>query len=589
MPAEALPAADVVIIGFGWSGALIAEALSAAGLGVVVLERGPYRDTASDFPPGFAPDELRYAVRHDLVVPTAQNTITFRNRVAQTALPVRQWGSFLPASGAGGGGVHWNGQTWRFRPSDFVLRSHLATAHGHGVIPSDATIQDWGVTYAELEPFYDRFEYLAGISGRAGNLRGHRQEGGNPFEGPRQRDYPTPPMRMTLAPTRFAAAAQSLGYHPFPQPSANLSEPYTNPLGVVIGPCSYCGFCERFGCGNYSKASPQTVLMPVLRRRPNVALRTGAEVIEIARTPDGRHARGVRYVDADGIERYQRAELVILAAYTFENVRLLLLSGIGRPYDPRDGSGVVGRNYAYQTTASVQLFFDETRFNPFIGAGALGMVVDDLNADGRDHARLGFIGGAHLAAMQSGGRPIQSRPTRPGTPRWGGAWKRAVARDYLRNVRLGASGSSLSHRGAWLDLDPTYRDRHGRPLLRMTFDFHANDLRMIQHATDRLAEIGRTMGPAEMVVNQRHGPYSVVPYQSTHNVGGAVMGPDPTTSVVNPWLQSWDVANLFVVGASSFPQNPSYNPTGTVATLALHAANAILTRYLPAPGPLVPR
>ena len=589
MPAEPLPAADAVIIGFGWSGALIAEALSAAGLGVVVLERGPYRDTASDFPPGFAPDELRYAVRHDLVVPTAQNTITFRNRAGQTALPVRQWGSFLPASGAGGGGVHWNGQTWRFRPSDFVLRSHLLDAHGHGVIPGDVTIQDWGVTYAELEPFYDRFEYLAGISGRAGNLRGRLQQGGNPFEGPRQRDYPTPPMRMTLAPTRFADAARALGYHPFPQPSANLSEPYTNPLGVVIGPCSYCGFCERFGCGNYSKASPQTALMPVLRLRPNFALRTGAEVLEIARAPDGRHARGVRYVDADGVERYQRAELVILAAYTFENVRLLLLSGIGQPYDPRDGSGVVGRNYAYQTTASVQLFFDDTRFNPFIGAGALGMVVDDLNADGRDHARLGFIGGAHLAAMQSGGRPILSRPTRPGTPRWGGAWKHAVARDYLRNASLGASGSSVSHRGAWLDLDPTYRDRHGRRLLRMTFDFHANDLRMIQHATDRLAGIGRAMEPAAMVVNQRRGPYSIVPYQSTHNVGGAVMGPDPATSVVNPWLQSWDVANLFVVGASSFPQNPSYNPTGTVGALALRAANAILTRYLPSPGPLVSR
>lgn len=577
---------DAVIIGFGWSGALLAEVLSRAGLSVIALERGPYRDTAEDFPPSRAPDELRYAVRHDLVVKPAENTITFRNRSDQTALPVRAWGSFLPASGAGGGGVHWNGQTWRFRPSDFTLRTTILERYGRRFLPPDLTIQDWGVTYETLEPYYDRFEYLCGISGKSGNLQGKIQPGGNPFEGPRARDYPTPPLTMPYAAALFAKAAAEGGYHPFPQPSANLSQAYTNPFGVTLGACSYCGFCERFGCGNYAKASPQTTLMPLLRRRPNFSLRTECMALAINHDGAGKKARGVTYKDASGEDFFQPAGIVLLAAYTFENIRLLLLSGIGAPYDPASGRGVVGRNYSYQTTSSVQLGFAERLLNPFIGAGALGMIVDDWNGEHYDHGPLGFIGGAYLAALATNSRPILNHPTPPGTPRWGAEWKRAVAKSYLRTTRLLASGSSLSHRGAYCDLDPSYRDRFGRPLLRLTFDFHPNDLRMSHFVTDRLAEIGRAMGPEWLTIEKRQAPYSIVPYQSTHNVGGAIMGTDPETSVVNPYLQSWDCDNLFVVGASAFPQNASYNPTGTVAALALRTADAIIGRYLRAPGSL---
>ncbi len=577
---------DAVIIGFGWSGALLAEVLSRAGLSVIALERGPYRDTAEDFLPSRAPDELRYAVRHDLVVKPAENTITFRNRSDQTALPVRAWGSFLPASGAGGGGVHWNGQTWRFRPSDFTLKTTILERYGRRFLPPDLTIQDWGVTYETLEPYYDRFEYLCGISGKSGNLQGKIQPGGNPFEGPRARDYPTPPLTMPYAAALFAKAAAEGGYHPFPQPSANLSQAYTNPFGVTLGACSYCGFCERFGCGNYAKASPQTTLMPLLRRRPNFSLRTECLVLAINHDGGGKKARGVTYKDASGEDFFQPAGIVLLAAYTFENIRLLLLSGIGAPYDPASGRGVVGRNYSYQTTSSVQLGFAERLLNPFIGAGALGMIVDDWNGEHYDHGPLGFIGGAYLAALATNSRPILNHPTPPGTPRWGAEWKRAVAKSYLRTTRLLASGSSLSHRGAYCDLDPSYRDRFGRPLLRLTFDFHPNDLRMSHFVTDRLAEIARAMGPEWLTIEKRQAPYSIVPYQSTHNVGGAIMGVDPETSVVNPYLQSWDCDNLFVVGASAFPQNASYNPTGTVAALALRTADAIIGRYLRAPGSL---
>ena len=237
--ATKLPAKDVVIIGLGWTGAILAQELTDQGLDVVAIERGPWRDTATSFNIGYAPDELRYGVRLDLFQRPAQSTLTFRNNDRETALPIRQWGSFQPGNGVGGAGVHWGGQTWRHLPTDFRMRSHLTERYGASFIPDELSIQDWGVTYDEMEPFYDRFEYLAGISGKAGNLNGVIQAGGNPFEGPRKREYPLPPMQMTYAPTLFAEAARSVGYHPFPSPSANLSADYTNPLGIRMGQCTY--------------------------------------------------------------------------------------------------------------------------------------------------------------------------------------------------------------------------------------------------------------------------------------------------------------------------------------------------------------
>jgi gluconate 2-dehydrogenase alpha chain len=582
-----LPATDVAIIGLGWTGAILAEQLTRAGLDVIAIERGPWRNTSTDFPTTYVQDELRYAIRNDLFQQASQGTLTFRNNSRQSALPIRQFGSFLPGNGVGGAGVHWNGHTWRFLPTDFVLKSHLESRYGKGFIPSELSVQDWGITFDELEPYYDKFDKLCGISGKAGHLKGQIQAGGNPFEGSRSSEYPTPPMRQTYGPTLFAQAAASLGYHPFPLPSANISQAYTNPLGVRLGPCTYCGFCERFGCGNYSKASPQTTVLPVLIRRPNFTAQTNSEVLKINLSRDGKRATGVTYVDSSGEIWEQPAELVLICGFAYNCVHMMLVSGIGKPYDPTTGKGVVGRNYTYQTSSGSTLFFDDKLFNPFIGSGALGMTMDDFNGDNFDHAKLGFIGGASITTSITGGRPIGHRPVPPGTPRWGAAWKSATRDNYQGVLGIGSQGSSYPVRDAYLDLDPTYKDPHGRPLLRMTFDFNANDAKMAAYVADKTFEIGKSLNPKQIVKSAPLGPYSIVPYQSTHNTGGAIMGADPSTSAVNRYLQSWDVPNVFVMGAAVFPQNAGYNPTGTVGALAYWSAEAIINRYLRDPGPLV--
>jgi gluconate 2-dehydrogenase alpha chain len=586
--ATRLAEVDAVLLGVGLVGTMLGRELTRAGLKVVGLERGEPRSTVPDFQGPQIHDELRYSIRKAMMQDTAKETVTFRNTSNDTALPIRRWASFLPGTGLGGAAVHWNGQTFRFQDSDFKMRSRTIERYGKNFVSDELTIQDWGVSAAELEPFYDRFEYLLGVSGKAGNLKGQKIAGGNPFEDPRARDYPTPPMKEPYGSAIFRKAAAGLGYHPFPQPSANLSQPYTNPEGMTLSTCMFCGYCERYGCEHFAKSSPQTVLLPVLLKDKNFTLRTHAHVLRINLDGSRKHATGVTYVDALGREFDQPAKLIIVGTFAFNNARMLLLSGIGKPYDAKTRTGTVGRNYAYQTMSAVQVFFDEkVNINPFMRSGANGTLIGDFVGDNFDHGPLGFVGGAYIGEIMTNGRPIEFHPTPPGTPSWGAGWKKAVVKHYNHTCSLNIHGSSVASARNYLDLDPTYKDAWGLPLLRMTFDFPENDLKMSAHVTQKALEIGKAMGGQQVAGGPRKGPYTITQYQTTHNTGGTVMGTDPATSVVNRYLQSWDVPNVFVIGASNFPQNASYNPTDTVGALAYWAADAIVKQYLKSPGPLV--
>jgi gluconate 2-dehydrogenase alpha chain len=585
MAATRLPETDVVCLGVGLVGTILGRELTKAGLKVVGLERGEPRFTVPDFQGPQMHDELRYSIRKALMQDTARETLTFRNADRDTALPIRRWGSFLPGTGLGGAAVHWNGQTYRFQDTDFRMRSHTEERYGKNFLPENLTIQDWGVTASDLEPHYDRFEYLLGISGKAGNLKGQKVPGGNPFEDPRSREYPTPPMKEPYGAAMFRKAASELGLHPFPQPSANLSQPYRNPEGMQLNTCMFCGYCERFGCEHYAKASPQTVLLPVLLNDRNFTLRTNCQVLRINLDSAKKQARSVTYVDAAGREFEQPARLIIVGMFALNNVRMLLLSGIGAPYDSSTGKGVVGRNYSYQTTSAVQVFYDQdVHINPFMRSGANGTVIADFVSDNFDHGPLGFVGGAYVGEVMTHGRPIEFHPTPPGTPAWGSAWKKAVIAHYNHTVSLNIHGSSVAARENHLDLDPTYKDAWGLPLLRMTFDFPENDIKMSAYITGRATEIAKAMGGRLVQGSPRRPPYTITQYQSTHNTGGTVMGSDPASSVLNRFCQSWDVSNVFVIGASNFPQNASYNPTDTVGALAYWAADHLVSRYIKSPG-----
>ncbi|SFP61361.1 gluconate 2-dehydrogenase alpha chain [Tranquillimonas alkanivorans] len=529
---------DVVLVGGGATASIMGKELAEAGQSVVALERGPMRQTVPDFQSPTMHDELKYSVRHSLMQDPSVQTITFRNFVGQQALPMRQLGSFLPGEGVGGAMVHWNGQTWRFQPEWFELQSWVRDRYGDDFLPDDVAIQDWGVTYDELEPYYDFWEQVLGVSGTAGNVGGEARDGGNPFEGPRSRDYPNPPMKQSASGHLFEKGARELGLAPFPVPSANVTRHYTNPFGAKFKPCMYCGFCETYGCEHYSKASPQVAILPFALKNPNFELRPHSYVLRVEH--DGEEATGVTYVDAEGQEVFQPAGMVALCAFAHHNPILMLKSGIGQAYDPETRTGTVGRNFTYQTMTGISVFYDgDVRINPFMGAGALGTATDDFNNGSFDHSDLGFVGGAYIAAYQTTGRPIHHHPVPPGTPRWGAEWKQAVARHYNSTVGITVHGSSTPHPNNYIGLDPTYRDAFGQPLGMLTFDFPHNDRQMSHYVTSKAEEIAHAMGGNEISVGWLDDHYSIVPYQTTHNTGGAIMGADPETSVVNRYLQSW--------------------------------------------------
>ncbi|QCJ44961.1 GMC family oxidoreductase [Bacillus sp. S3] len=560
--ARKLPKVDVVIVGVGWAGGIIASELTKQGLKVVGLERGKERKTEDYF---MVHDELRYALRYEMMQDLSKDTITFRGNEKIRALPMRSYGSFLLGDGLGGSGVHWNGQTFRFLPYDFEIYSKTVEKYGKDKIPADMALQDWGITYDQLEPYFDKFEKTAGISGEE-----------NPLGGKRSSKYPTPPMKKSPPLEMFEKATKKLKLHPYMLPSANLSESYTNPDGIKRAACQYCGYCERFGCEFGAKADPVVTVIPVANKTGNFEIRTHSNVRRVLKT--GNQVTGVMYTDVTtGEEIEQPADIVVLTSYVFNNTRLLLTSGVGRPYDPDTGTGVIGKNYAYQVIKGAATgFFNDKEFNTFAGAGALGMVIDDYNGDNFDHTNLNFIHGGMISLTQTGLRPIQNNAVPGGTPTWGKDFKEKSIKYANRYLSVASQGSSMPFKRHFLDLDPTYKDAYGDPLMRITFDFEEQDRQLAKFLADKCAGILKEMGADHIDSLKELGPYEITSYQSTHNTGGVIMGADPDTSAVNNYLQMWDHDNLFVIGASAFPHNSGYNPTDTVGALAYRAAEGIL-------------
>jgi gluconate 2-dehydrogenase alpha chain len=603
---------DVVTVGAGWTAGILAQQLTAAGYRVLSLEQGPARWATPDFEHNH--DQLRYSIRNAMMVNLGKETWTWRPNPRLPALPMRQYGSFHPGQGVGGAGVHWAAQVWRFYPSDFRYRSHHVERYGEAKLPAGNRIQDWPLSYEELEPYYDRFEYDTGVSGLAGNLNGVRAEGGDPFEGPRSRPYPLPPLESTNTARLFRDAAQGLGLNPFPQANSILSRNYKDISGRTRSACIYCGFCVRFGCEVDAKTSALTAHIPLALATRRYEIRTNAKVLRVNIGADGL-ATGVTYIDAAGQEHEQPADVVVLSAYTLENVRLLLLSrGQQHPDGIGNDRGLVGKNYTYQLVKTPATgIFEGRRFNQFMGNSSLMQIVQDYNADNFDHSDLDFIGGA---SIQCGGGerdpltsaldlpPLQQPPEEEertplgptttgavgsltgsgGGKEWGRDWKENLRRNWDGVVGVGIQGESLPYEDQFLDLDPNYRDAWGRPLLRISYEFHDNDRNLYRFLAARSAEILERMGPTRTDLTEELDDYNIYAYQSTHNTGGAIMGHSPGDSVTNKYGQVWDTPNVFVTGAALYPQNPGANPTETLCALAYMTAEALIGRYFKDPN-----
>jgi len=332
-----------------------------------------------------------------------------------------------------------------------------------------------------------------------------------------------------------------------------------------------------------AKGSTLATVLPRALATGHLTIRSGCRVLRIITTDSG-EATGVEYLAPDGIT-FQPASVVLLASYTFENTRLLLLSRSRRyPNGLGNSTGQVGRYYMARQTPSVSGLFEGRRLNRFTGPSAQGPTIDDFNADNFDHTGLGFIRGGRITAPNNFPPIVSSSIVPADVPRWGRPYKAFLARHYNSVATLTVDAETLPYEANILDLDPDVRDPLGMPVVRITFDIGYNESRALTFLQDRADQLLMRMGADR---TWRSPP--VLHAFSTHDVGGTRMGTDPGRSVVDTFGRLHDVPNVFVLGGSTFPTHGGLNPTLTIQALALRSAMHIVgqARGRHAPGPSV--
>lgn len=551
---------DVVIIGLGAAGGIAAYVLAKAGLKVLALEAGPYLSSA-DFVHQL--DELGTVeqarlgdIKFNKEMPTWRPNSNVPASSPAVALPM--------INAVGGSSIHYGAWSWRLAPTDFRIRTATTSRYGSESLPWGSVVADWPVSYEQLEAYYDRIEHTIGVCGRGGK---------NPFEGPRSRDYPMPPLRLNGFSTLAAKAMRAMGYHPFTQPAAITS---VNWGGRAA--CSYCGFCGNFGCWNDSKSSSLVTVIRDAEATGNLEIRPLSAVTRIATGKDGR-VTGV-YYRSSGIAEptFQPTKFVILSSYVYENVRRLLLSRSDVfPRGLCNEHGQVGRYYISHTYYLVRGLFSGRKLNLFNGAAAQGTAMDDFNADNFDHSGLGFIRGASVSTAHAAGLlPIAvAKSVPPGIPTWGAMYKKWLRDDAGSVGELAAQMETLPYESNFIDLDDYRTDPWGDPVARVTFSLHENESRMGAYLDGKLAAILRKMGATQTWTAVPGTPLPI----NNHAYGGTRMGSDPKTSVVDRHSIAHEVPNLAILGGSTFPSSSGYNPTETIQALSWYSAEYIAAHF----------
>jgi choline dehydrogenase-like flavoprotein len=531
---------DFVIVGSGSAGGILAKELSTNGFKVVVLEQGPYRR-----PTDFTHDELsilefdEYSAGGNSV--TQQ---TFRDDESKIAVapadPVAHY-----AATVGGSSVHFTANFWRLRESDFKERSMLGPISG-------TTFADWPISYAELEPYYTKVDWDIGVSGAPG-----------PYDSFRSRPFPVPPVPIKSSGVLLERGAEKMGWKAQVEPLAILSQPHNGRPG-----CINCGFCMGFGCEVNAKSSTLAAMIPLAEASGNCEIRAECAVFHIEANERGR-VDEVLYYDPHGNERAQKARAVIVAGNGAETPRLLLNSASDAwPDGLANSSGFVGRNLMHNSHSRVRALFEHP-LNDFKGVQVTRMVHEFYETD----PARGFYGGGGIDARPfSAATPLgfAAVAARPGTRNWGAEFKKNLEHDFGRSLYLMNSGTSLPLDRNNVTIDPTHKDRWGRPSLRITYKDHDDDMAIAKFMQVRAMEILDAAGAREIW------PLPLVYSQGgAHLLGTCRMGDDPRTSVIDKYHRTHDIANLFLCDGSSMVTSGRGQPTMTIMALAFRAAEHI--------------
>jgi choline dehydrogenase-like flavoprotein len=537
---------DFVIVGAGAAGGIMAKELSTAGFDVVVLEQGPYlreKDFVHDelkFKNVFAPQQIgQPGIMNDHV----RQPNTFRKTKDEKAVvrPVIGYGQCV-----GGGTVHFTANYWRFHEIDFEERSRFGAVEGSG-------FADWPIRYADLETYYTKAEWELGVSGLAG---------ASPFDPPRSKPYPLPPMPVKSSGVLAERGAKKLGWHAFPAPMAILSQPYRGRAA-----CAHCGYCMWFGCEMAAKSSTMATVIPMAEKTGRCEIRTGSVTRKIESDPRCR-VTGAIYFDAAGHEHFQRAKTVVMCANGAETPRLLLLSKSNLfPEGLANSSGLVGKYLMFDTGSSAGGVFEHP-LNEYKSIQVTRVIHDFYDAD----PKRGFYGGGGMDARFSpymigfalGGLP-------PDVPRWGGQFKKALHENYTHTMYVNAHTTALPVATNSITLDPDVRDAWGLPALRVTYKDHPDDVKTKQFFRDRALELMEAAGAI------KKWPMPLRDTQaSVHLLGTCRMGDDPKSSVVDKFHRTHDVPNLYIVDGSNLVTSGRNQPTCTIQALAYRAADHLI-------------
>jgi len=529
---------DFVVVGSGAAGGIIAKELSENGFRVVVLEQGPYLTEAD-----FTHNEVK-VLNEDLLTnhPKLQPN-TFRKTPDEKAKPQR---ALVYGRLVGGTSVHFTANFWRFHEIDFVERSKIGPISGTG-------FTDWPITYADLEPYYTKVEWEIGVSGLAG---------ASPFDPPRSKPYPMPPLPVKGSGVIFEQAARKLGWHAFPAPMAILSQARPGRSA-----CVNCGFCLAFGCEVGAKSSSLAAAIRMAEKTGRCEIRPNSYVHRIELDANGK-ATGAVYFDEQRNEHLQKAKTVVVCANGAETPRLLLLSANKQfPNGLANSSGLVGK-YLMLNSGGVSMGVFDEPLNDYKGFAVSRIFHDFYELDAQ---KVGFYGGGGVDArfdltpisFAMGALP-------PGTPRWGKDFKATLAHNFTRTMEIFGHGTSLPLETNSFSLDPDLKDAWGLPALRMTYKDHPDDLKLSNWLNARSLELLDAAG-----AKQKWNFPAQEQQFAVHLLGTCRMGNDPKTSVIDADHRTHDVKNLFLCDGSSLVTSGRGQPTMTIEALAFRAADRI--------------
>ena len=539
---------DVIVIGAGAAGGIVACVLAEAGKRVLLLERGPELSFEA-----VGRDHLRNQrislYGHNAGPDIAGNPRVFVDPEGHVSTVRPHEGGYNNNAAAVGGGTRvYGAQAWRFMEQDF----RMASEYG---VPDGSSLADWPIRYQELEPYYERAEWEIGVCG---------EDHGNHSQAPRSKGYPMPPVPPTGTHRVLRRGAEALGWNTFTTPLLINSVPYQG-----RGACVQCQHCVGFACPSDSKNGTQNTVIPraVATGLCDLVANTFCERID---TDAQGKVTGITYLTAENGTTQRRsvqARAVVSSAGAIESARLLLMSatdrhptGLGNEHDQ------VGRSLQGHYYPGVHAMFDEVIWDG-VGPG-VSISLAQFN-----HGNPGVIGGGMLSDEFIKLPIIFWYRSQPGDiPRWGQANKDWMRHAYTRTVQVMGPVQDIPHPDCRVTLDASVRDHYGLPVARLSGTTHIETVRTAQFMWERAREWVEASG----AVKTWGGPPTVASMSGgQHQAGTCRMGDDPETSVTDKWGRVHAHDNLYVMDGSLNVTNGGFNPVLTIMALAFRNAEKL--------------